>query len=46
VPEAPFSHREQGGGSPESWLVQQMHHDLNRARNRAGDLKVEPFKAA
>ncbi len=34
------------GGSPESWLVQQMHHDLWRVRKGAGDLKVEPFKAA
>ncbi len=34
------------GGSPESWLAQQMHYDLWRARPRAGEIKVEAFKAA
>ena len=34
------------GGSPESWLAQQMHYDLWRARQRADRIKVEAFKAA
>ncbi len=34
------------GGSPESWLVQQMHYDLWRVKSGADDLKVEAFKAA
>ena len=34
------------GGSPESWLTQQMHYDLWRATRRGGVIKVAPFKAA
>ena len=34
------------GGSPESWLAQQMHFDLWRARQRSDRIKVESFKAA
>ena len=34
------------GGSPESWLRQQMHHDLWHARQRRGEIKVRKFEAA
>ena len=34
------------GGSPESWLAQQMHFDPWRARQRSDRIKVESFKAA
>ncbi len=34
------------GGSPESWLAQQMEYDLWRALRRADRIKVEAFKAA
>ncbi len=34
------------GGSPESWLAQQMHYDLWRVTRRAGKIKVRAFKAA
>ncbi len=34
------------GGSPESWLIQQMHYDLWKAKHGTGDLKVEAFRAA
>jgi len=34
------------GGSPESWLTQQMQYDLWQARQRENDIKVEKFKAA
>ena len=34
------------GGSPESWLAQQMQYDLWRALRRADRIKVEAFKAA
>ena len=34
------------GGSPESWLAQQMYFDLWRARQRSDRIKVESFKAA
>jgi addiction module HigA family antidote len=34
------------GGSPESWLAQQMHYDLWRALQRAHDIRVQAFKAA
>ena len=34
------------GGSPESWLVQQMQYDLWRALEHADDIKVEAFAAA
>jgi addiction module HigA family antidote len=34
------------GGSPESWLTQQMHYDLWRATCRGGAITVAPFKAA
>lgn len=31
------------GGSPESWLKQQMMYDLWRAEEKAGDIQVETF---
>ncbi|HIJ42740.1 MAG: HigA family addiction module antitoxin [Rhodospirillales bacterium] len=34
------------GGSPESWLAQQMQYELWRAMRRADKIKVESFKAA
>ena len=34
------------GGSPQSWLAQQMHYDLWRASKRADEIKVASFKAA
>ena len=34
------------GGSPESWLRQQMHYDLWHAQQRARSIKVDRFKAA
>lgn len=34
------------GGSPESWLTQQMHFDLWQASKRANHIKVDAFKAA
>ena len=34
------------GGSPESWLVQQMQFDLWQALQRAHEIKVQTFKAA
>lgn len=34
------------GGSPESWLRQQMHYDLWRARRRGEKIKVRKFVAA
>jgi addiction module HigA family antidote len=34
------------GGSPESWLQQQMQYDLWQAQRRKGKIKVERFKAA
>ncbi len=34
------------GGSPESWLAQQMEYDLWRALQRADKITVESFKAA
>jgi addiction module HigA family antidote len=33
------------GGSPESWLTQQMQYDLWRLRKRARAIKVKTFKA-
>ncbi len=33
------------GGSPESWLQQQMHYDLWRARRRGAKIKVRKFAA-
>lgn len=34
------------GGSPESWLAQQMHYDLWQALQRAHEIRVQAFKAA
>ncbi|MBI4967607.1 MAG: HigA family addiction module antidote protein [Rhodospirillales bacterium] len=34
------------GGSPESWLQQQMQYDLAAARERVGKIGVRRFKAA
>ena len=34
------------GGSPESWLQQQMQYDLWRARRRGEKIKVRKFVAA
>jgi addiction module HigA family antidote len=34
------------GGDAESWLTQQLHHDLWRARKRSASIKVRPFRAA
>ncbi len=34
------------GGSPQSWLAQQMHYDLWRASRSADEIKVVSFKAA
>jgi len=34
------------GGSPESWLTQQMHYDLAQAREKVGSLKLKRFEAA
>ncbi len=34
------------GGSPESWLTQQMQYDLWRATQSAAVIEVEEFKAA
>ncbi len=34
------------GGSPESWLAQQMQYDLWRALEHADQIKVEAFEAA
>ncbi len=34
------------GGSPESWLQQQMQYDLWQAQQRKGKIKVQKFKAA
>ncbi len=34
------------GGSPESWLTQQMHYDLWCALQRAGDIEVDDFQVA
>ena len=34
------------GGSPESWLAQQMQYELWRAMRQADKIKVESFKAA
>ena len=34
------------GGSPESWLHQQMQYDLWQARQREGKIKVRKFEAA
>lgn len=33
------------GGSPESWLTQQMQYDLWQASRRAARIKVETFAA-
>ena len=34
------------GGSPESWLQQQMQYDLWKARGRARTIKVAKFRTA
>jgi addiction module HigA family antidote len=34
------------GGSPESWLRQQMDYDLWQARQKAGMIQVRKFEAA
>lgn len=34
------------GGSPESWLTQQMQYDLWKARQREADITVQKFAAA
>jgi len=34
------------GGSPESWLRQQMHYDLARVRRESGDIRVRKFEHA
>ena len=34
------------GGSPESWLTQQMQYDLWRTQRNAKSIKVQTFKAA
>lgn len=34
------------GGSPESWLRQQMHYDLWHAEQKADEIKVRRFEAA
>jgi plasmid maintenance system antidote protein VapI len=34
------------GGSPESWLQQQMQYDLWQAKQKAKKIKVARFKAA
>lgn len=34
------------GGTPESWLRQQMQYDLWQAEQRAGAIRVAKFKAA
>ncbi len=34
------------GGTPESWLRQQMQYDLWQAERRAGAIRVAKFKAA
>lgn len=34
------------GGSPESWLQQQMQYDLWQAHQRAGKIKVRRFEPA
>ena len=34
------------GGSPESWLTQQMQYDLWHASRRAQEIKVETFARA
>ncbi|MFP6745527.1 MAG: HigA family addiction module antitoxin [Alphaproteobacteria bacterium] len=34
------------GGSPESWLAQQMQWNLWQATKRSDSIEVEPFKAA
>ena len=34
------------GGSPESWLQQQMQYDLWLAQQREGKIKVQKFEAA
>jgi len=34
------------GGSPESWLQQQMQYDLWRARQQAGRIEVRKIEAA
>jgi addiction module HigA family antidote len=34
------------GGSPESWLRQQMHYDLWHAQRKAKAIKVRKFEAA
>jgi len=34
------------GGSPESWLTQQMQYDLRQALQREGEITVERFEAA
>lgn len=33
------------GGSPESWLTQQMHYDLRQAEKEEGDPDVTQFAA-
>ena len=34
------------GGSPESWLTQQMQYDLWRTQRNTKNIRVETFKAA
>lgn len=34
------------GGSPESWLTQQMQYDLWQAKQREGEIQVARFAAA
>ncbi len=34
------------GGSAESWLQQQMHYDIWRARQREAEIKVRKMNAA
>ena len=34
------------GGSPESWLRQQMQYDLWKAKNSASKIKVKKFETA
>ncbi len=34
------------GGSPESWLQQQMQYDLRQAQQRKRKIKVKKFEAA
>ena len=45
-PEMAFRLAKAFGGSPESWLRQQMNYDLAKVQKNAGKLQIEKFEMA